>query len=66
MIIFLSVIIKLSMVLIKNAKVSQVAVVPCSEHHAFLFFQAQCVGKVAYISYIFAVLRYELLFLSQE
>lgn len=54
------------MVLIKNAKVSQVAVVPCSEHHAFLFFQAQCVGKVAYISYIFAVLRYELLFLSQE
>ena len=45
MIIFLSVIIKLSMVLITNAKVSQVAVVPCSEHHAFLFFQARVCRK---------------------
>lgn len=53
------------MALIKNAKVSQVAAILCSEHGAFPFFRPKRVGMAAYISHIFAVL-YELLFLIQE
>lgn len=50
MIIFLSMIIKFFMTLIKNAEASQVAAVPCQEHGALLVFrQAQEVCRAGCI-----------------